>query len=113
MATGMLEEVRAACAEVAAAARQVRIVESVIHRYAATLDPQRLALPQMDPACHYLGTARRPSSFCSPSMPSISVPASFPPSSPVRSNRASSPSPPVNSLQLDNLLWHRTQTLFF
>lgn len=55
MSTGLLEEVRAACAEVAAAARQVRIVEAAIPRYAATLDPQRLALPQMDPAYHYLG----------------------------------------------------------
>lgn len=55
MATGLLDAVRAACAEVTAAARQVWIVEAAIPRYAATFDPQRLALPQMDPACHYLG----------------------------------------------------------
>jgi hypothetical protein len=55
VATPLLEEVRTACAEVAGAARQVRIVESTIPRYAAALDPLRLAMPQMDPACHYLG----------------------------------------------------------
>jgi hypothetical protein len=55
VATSLLEEVRVACAEVAGAARLVRIVEAAIPRYASTLDPQRLAQPQMDPACHYLG----------------------------------------------------------
>jgi hypothetical protein len=55
VATPLLEEVRTACAEVAGAARQVRIDEKAIPRYAAALDPLRLALPQMDPACHYLG----------------------------------------------------------
>jgi hypothetical protein len=55
VATTLLDEVRAACAEVVGSARQVRIVESSIPRYAAALDPLRLALPEMDPACHYLG----------------------------------------------------------
>lgn len=55
MATALLAEVRAACAGVAAAARRVRIDEAAIPLYAAALDPRRLALPQMDAACHYLG----------------------------------------------------------
>ena len=55
MTASRLEAVRTACAEVAAAARQVRINEAAIPGYAAGLDSRRLALPQIDPACHYLG----------------------------------------------------------
>jgi len=50
-----LAEVRAACAEVAGAARWVRIDRPAVARYAAFLNRQHLSPLQMDPACHYLG----------------------------------------------------------
>jgi hypothetical protein len=52
---GVLDEVRAACAEVAARARFVRIDEGRIAAYAAGLPLERIEHPEHDPEAHYLG----------------------------------------------------------
>lgn len=53
--TGVLDEVRAACATVAARARYVQIEEARIAPYAASLPLDRVASPEHDPRAHYLG----------------------------------------------------------
>jgi hypothetical protein len=55
MRTSILEEVRARCREVAERARLVQVDTARIPAYAASLPPERLLLPEMDPAIHYLG----------------------------------------------------------
>jgi hypothetical protein len=55
MTTSILEEVGARCREVAERARLVEIDTARIPGYAASLPPERLLLPEMDPAIHYLG----------------------------------------------------------
>ncbi len=52
---GVLDEVRAACREVARRARSVRIVEERIAPYAAGLPLERIARPEHDPRAHLLG----------------------------------------------------------
>ncbi len=52
---GLLERVRAACKAVAGRATHVRIDYDSIPSYAASLPLERIAHPQIDPDCHYLG----------------------------------------------------------
>ena len=54
----VLEQVRRCCREVAGKASLVRIEEERLPEYAASLPRELLALPQMDPAIHYLGHGR-------------------------------------------------------
>ncbi|MBJ6724712.1 queuosine salvage family protein [Geomesophilobacter sediminis] len=51
----LLNMVRQGCRYVCERATSVRIVTSVIPQYAAALCKERLSLPTMDPAIHYLG----------------------------------------------------------
>jgi hypothetical protein len=51
----ILEEVRTRCREVAEQAVWVEIDAASIPAYAASLPPERLLLPEMDPVIHYLG----------------------------------------------------------
>jgi hypothetical protein len=53
--TNLLKRVRATCQEVAQRARHVRIAHERIQAYAAALDLDQAATPQLDPASHYLG----------------------------------------------------------
>lgn len=55
MTRDLLQAVRSGCAAVAKEAVSVRIDAEALRALAAGLDPQRLALPQQDPACHLLG----------------------------------------------------------
>lgn len=52
---GVLDEVRSACATVAARARYVRIDEARIAPYAMSLPLERVVSPEHDPRAHYLG----------------------------------------------------------
>lgn len=59
----LLDEIRAACAEVAARARFVRIDEDAIEPYAASL-PLGTAPPELDPETHFLaGSAEERAAF--------------------------------------------------
>lgn len=55
MSTGLLDGVRKGCGEVAGRARHVRIEYDRLPAYAASLPLERIALPEHDPVCHYLG----------------------------------------------------------
>jgi hypothetical protein len=52
---GVLDDVRATAAEVAAAARYVRVHADAIEAYAASLPLQMAYSPELDPATHYTG----------------------------------------------------------
>jgi len=54
----LLDNVRLMCRKVAEEAAFVRIDAAALQRYAASLPLDRLTLPQMDPAIHYLGHGR-------------------------------------------------------
>jgi len=60
---GLFADLRAASAEIVRQARFVRIEEGAIPAYAASLDPRRLALPEIDPDCHYLGAGEATVAF--------------------------------------------------
>jgi hypothetical protein len=53
--SGVLDEVRSACAWVAEQAQLVRLDEARIAEYAASLPLERIAHPEHDPRAHYLG----------------------------------------------------------
>jgi hypothetical protein len=55
MTTTLLDQVRAACRDVAAAATHVRITSGRIGPYAASLPLAQMRAPQLDPRYHYLG----------------------------------------------------------
>ncbi|HRC87656.1 MAG TPA: hypothetical protein PK413_18830, partial [Thermoanaerobaculia bacterium] len=54
-ALGLLDRVRRACREVVARARQVVIRDELLRQLAESLSPEDLALPELDPTCHWLG----------------------------------------------------------
>lgn len=54
----LLDNVRLQCRQVAEQSAFVRIDAAALHSYAVSLPPNGLALPQMDPAIHYLGHER-------------------------------------------------------
>jgi hypothetical protein len=58
MSLGVLDRVRAAAQEVAARANYVRIDESSIPAYAASLPVEQASSPKLDPCHHYLGDPR-------------------------------------------------------
>jgi len=58
MSLGVLDRVRAAAREVAARASYVRIDESSIPAYAASLPIEQASSPKLDPRHHYLGDPR-------------------------------------------------------
>lgn len=55
MTSSLLDDVRLACWEVAEQAVFAEIDTDALAGYAAALPPDRLLLPEMDPAIHYLG----------------------------------------------------------
>ena len=55
MKEGVFTAIRRNCLEVAERARLVEIDVSALRRYAESLPLERMVLPQMDPAIHYLG----------------------------------------------------------
>lgn len=55
MSPALLENVRRRCRDVAEKADYVEIETGAIAGYAAALPPDRLLLPEMDPAIHFLG----------------------------------------------------------
>lgn len=58
MSSSLLEDVRHMCRKVAEAAVFVEINTAAVADYVAALPPDRLLLPEMDPAIHYLGHGR-------------------------------------------------------
>lgn len=58
MEGSLLDRVRCRCREVAQQAQFVRIDEAAFTDYLALLPRQRLTVPEMDPAIHYLGHGR-------------------------------------------------------
>lgn len=58
MTVSLLDSVRLACRKVAEQAEFVQIDAAALPGYAAALPPDRLVLPEMDPAIHYLGRGR-------------------------------------------------------
>jgi len=60
----LLNTVRRSCREVAEQAVFVEIDTAAVAGYAASLPPERLRLPEMDPAIHYLGHGPETLAFC-------------------------------------------------
>ena len=59
----IFDRIRSSCREVAEQATCIRINYEQIPTYAASLPVERVADPQLDPACHYLGRRENTASF--------------------------------------------------
>lgn len=59
MSTSLSDQVRRSCQEVAEQAAFVEIDQAALAQYIAELPSDRLLLPEMDPAIHYLGHGRQ------------------------------------------------------